>query len=113
METTKEMLLKQCKGCVQMLIDWHDDPKREEDERGELFNPDEDILDTAYVVGYDGEVRSMRVLLSFGGPNIWFDTSTAAVEGYWGTELVTLSVPQEVGECLLLGSGVERFEPQY
>lgn len=33
----------------------------------------EDVLDIEYIVGGDGEYRGARVLVAFGGPNIWVD----------------------------------------
>jgi hypothetical protein len=42
-----------------------------------------DVLDIQYIVNGKGEYLGARVLVSFGGPNIWVDTQRKIVEGYW------------------------------
>ena len=43
----------------------------------------QDALDIEYIVGSDGQYRGARVLVAFGGPNIWIDTQRGIVEGAW------------------------------
>ena len=118
MGTIKEDHFKQCNAYVQTLKDWAENPNIE-DENGDVkdgyegFRPYEDIYDTSYTVSLDGTVRSMRVMLAGGGPSIFFDTATNTVEGYWGSDTVTLAVPEDVGDVLVDFFGLERFEPQH
>lgn len=42
-----------------------------------------DVLDIEYVVNSKHEYLGARVLVAFGGPNIWINTRTNQVEGYW------------------------------
>ena len=42
-----------------------------------------DALDIEYIVSSKGEYLGARVLVAFGGPNIWINTRTHTVEGYW------------------------------
>jgi len=42
-----------------------------------------EALDIEYYIGSDGEYRGARLLVAFGGPNIWVDVKTNRVEGYW------------------------------
>lgn len=42
-----------------------------------------EALDIEYYIGSDGGYRGARLLVAFGGPNIWVDTKTDTVEGYW------------------------------
>lgn len=49
----------------------------------------EDVLDIRYVVNSDGEFISARVLVAFGGPDIWVNFETNTVEGTWGMESAT------------------------
>jgi hypothetical protein len=42
-----------------------------------------DVLDIEYVVSSKKEYLGARVLVAFGGPNIWINTRTKQVEGYW------------------------------
>ena len=42
-----------------------------------------DALDIEYTVNSDKTYKGARVLVSFGGPNIWINTLTEEIEGYW------------------------------
>lgn len=43
-------------------------------------------LDIEYIVTSNKEYRAGRVLVAFGGPNIWINTADRTVEGYWWNE---------------------------
>ena len=43
----------------------------------------QDVLDVEYIIGSDGSFKGARLLVAFGGPNIWIDTRHGRVEGYW------------------------------
>jgi hypothetical protein len=43
----------------------------------------QDVLDIEYIIGSDKRYLGARVLVAFGGPNIWINTRTKQVEGYW------------------------------
>ena len=42
-----------------------------------------DALDIRWITQNNLEFIGARVLVAFGGPNIWIDTVTQKVEGYW------------------------------
>jgi hypothetical protein len=42
-----------------------------------------DVLDIEYIVNSRKEYLGAKVLVAFGGPNIWINTRTKQVEGYW------------------------------
>jgi hypothetical protein len=42
-----------------------------------------DALDIRWIVQNDLTFIGARVLVAFGGPNVWIDTTTQKVEGYW------------------------------
>lgn len=42
-----------------------------------------DALDIQYIVDGEGNYIAARILVAFGGPNIWINTQTKTVEGYW------------------------------
>ena len=46
----------------------------------------EDVLDIQYIVSSEKKYLGARVLVAFGGPNIWINTQTKTVEGYWWDE---------------------------
>jgi hypothetical protein len=44
----------------------------------------QDALDIRYTVNAQREYLGARVLVAYGGPNVWIDTNTNALEVYWG-----------------------------
>ena len=59
----------------------------EEGEPASGFDYLKDALDIRYLVTSQKDYIGARVLVAFGGPNIWIDTESKTVEGYWwGTE---------------------------
>ena len=46
----------------------------------------EDILDIDYIVNYRKEYKACRILVAFGGPNIYIDTFKGCVDLYWWTD---------------------------
>jgi len=53
------------------------------DEIASGFDYLQDALDIQYIVSGSGEYLAARILVAFGGPNIWINTQTKTVEGYW------------------------------
>jgi hypothetical protein len=51
--------------------------------KGDAFDWLSDVLDIEYTVSGKKEYLGARVLVAFGGPNIWVNTRTKTVEGYW------------------------------
>lgn len=58
----------------------------DEPEQMSLYDYFEDCLDVEYRVGADREYRSVCVMVTCGGPNIYVDTQRRAVCLYWWTE---------------------------
>lgn len=48
-----------------------------------LYDWAEDILDIEFRVNSDRELRSVQIMVTCGGPNIYVDTATKSVELYW------------------------------
>lgn len=61
--------------------------------RGQMSGWDyiKDALDIEYVVDGQGEYLGARVLVAFGGPNIWINTRQGVIEGAWWDESCTVS----------------------
>lgn len=55
-------------------------------EQFSAFDYLQDALDIEYIVNNKGEYLGARVLVAFGGPNIWVDTRRNVVEGAWWDE---------------------------
>ena len=49
----------------------------------DAFDYLQDALDIEYIVNSKREYLGARVLVAFGGPNIWIDTRRGIVEGFW------------------------------
>jgi hypothetical protein len=76
------------------------EPECEGDERS-AFDYIKDALDIEYTISSAGDYLGARILVAFGGPNIWINTRTNVVEGYWwqDTELATFTDTLGLHEC--------------
>jgi hypothetical protein len=57
-----------------------------ENEYGEMqtaFDYLQDVLEFNWILNSDRTLKGARMLVAFGGPNIWIDTTRGIVEGYW------------------------------
>lgn len=69
----------------------------------ETCNPDilsgldyiSDVLDVNWVLDSNREFKGARLLVAFGGPNIWINTDTQTVEGHWWGESFTASYSRD------------------
>lgn len=57
----------------------------------------ESALDIEYIVNGKGEYLGARVLVAFGGPNIWVNTRTGTVEGAWWSDRAEASFVDNIG----------------
>jgi hypothetical protein len=57
----------------------------------------QDALDIEYIVNGKGEYLGARVLVAFGGPNIWVNTRTGIVEGAWWADRAEASFTDNIG----------------
>jgi hypothetical protein len=57
----------------------------------------QDALDIEYIVNSKGEYLGARVLVAFGGPNIWVNTRTGIVEGVWWSDRAEASFVDNIG----------------
>jgi hypothetical protein len=56
-----------------------------------------DVLDINYITTHTKEYKGARVLVSFGGPNIWIDTDRGVVEGFWGEDYAKYEFRDNLG----------------
>lgn len=90
------------KNHVQHIADTISNPSEPyEDEygewRGDAFDWLQDALDIEYIVNSKKEFLGARVLVAFGGPNIWVNTRTNTVEGYWWTDKAFATFTDNLG----------------
>jgi hypothetical protein len=57
----------------------------------------QDALDIEYIVNSKGEYLGARVLVAFGGPNIWVNTRTGIVEGAWWSDRAEATFTDNIG----------------
>ena len=67
------------------------------DIEGDAFDWLSDALDIEYIVNNRREYLGARVLVAFGGPNIWVNTRTKTVEGYWWSSNASASFRDNLG----------------
>ena len=56
----------------------------------------DDFYDIDYVIGRDKHYKACRVLVAFGGPNIYIDTWKKEVQLFWWSDTATADIPDEL-----------------
>lgn len=56
-----------------------------------------DVLDINWLLHSDKTYKGARILVAFGGPNIWVDTERGIVEGYWWGDYAKASFDDNIG----------------
>ena len=68
---------------------YHDDGQYEAGDMLGGFDYIKDLLDINYTLDSERQYKGARILVAFGGPNIYIDTAKNTVEGYWWGESYT------------------------
>jgi hypothetical protein len=71
-----------------------------EPEQLNLYDWAEDILDIEYRCNSRKEYGSVRILVAYGGPNIYIDTASESVELYWGTDRASYDIGRDTAAAL-------------
>lgn len=61
------------------------------------FDYIQDVLDINWILDSDREYKGARILVAFGGPNIWIDTTSNTVEGHWWSDSYTDRYVDNIG----------------
>jgi len=90
------------KNHVQSIADklsngFGDDALNYDGEEMSAFDYLQDALDIEYIVNGKGEYLGARILVAFGGPNIWVNTRTGTVEGAWWADRAEASFKDNIG----------------
>ena len=93
---TMDTLQKNCEDIAQTITNPEEWAKEYAEDRE--MSPDdvtaydwlEDVLDIEYIVSSDKQYKSAKVLVAFGGPNIWVNFDDMTVDGYWGGDKVSV-----------------------
>lgn len=68
-----------------------------DDEPLSAFDYLSDALDIEYIVNSKGEYLGARILVAFGGPNIWIDTRRGMVDGHWWSDSARAGFKDSIG----------------
>ena len=90
---------RQCESCTECGADLNDETTCPEcdHENCEIlsgFDYISDVggcLDVNWILDSNRELKGARLLVAFGGPNIWIDTVEQIVEGHWWGDSFTAS----------------------
>jgi|TARA_X000000950_G_C13757386_1_gene595333 hypothetical protein len=82
---TQNELFQQCRHIADQIESGEYESSNEDEPQG-AFDYLSDALDIEYTVDSKGEYLGARVLVAFGGPNIWINTRHKTVEGYWWSD---------------------------
>lgn len=93
----QDMLQNHVNSIAKTLTDGFGDELNDDDEPFSAFDYLQDSLDIHWVLNNDRTYRGARVLVAFGGPNIWVDTNTGLVEGYWWGDYAKASFTDNIG----------------
>ena len=81
-----DSLTKHVRGIADELSTGNLDPNDyclDHDDRPSAFDYLQSALDIEWILCSNRQYLGARVLVAFGGPNIWINTRTNTVEGYW------------------------------
>ena len=85
-DTDKDALKRQVQSIIESIEEPDEDELNEDGEAYSAYDYIHDALDIEYVTGSDGSFKGARLLVCYGGPNVWVDTQTGTVDGsWWGT----------------------------
>lgn len=90
-------LVEQVEYIVKYLEGGYLNDLNDEGEQVSAWDYVADSLDIEYVVSQSGEYKGARLLVAFGGPNIWIDTQRCVVEGFWWSDYWKEQYVDEIG----------------
>lgn len=65
-----------------------------------IYDYFQDVYDIEYRIGSDRGFRSVRLMVACGGPNVYIDTASRAVELYWWSDHASYSLNDEAVEAI-------------
>ena len=97
MSNTNQDLLNHAQDIARRISEADFDRNDDGDECS-AFDYLQDALDIEYIVASDRKtLLGARVLVAFGGPNIWVNTRTNTVEGYWWGDSASATFTDSIG----------------
>lgn len=95
--TTHKALFDHCKFVADELKSVCDGTN---EDYGDLYEYISDALDVEYTVNSRLEYLGAELLIAYGGPNVYVNTRTGSVEGYWGGEHIDYLLDRDAADAL-------------
>ena len=86
-ETCEEQLRRMCKNIAEEITEGKKDPA--------IWMYD--VYDVEWITHNDHSYKAARLMVAGGGPNIWVNTQTEMVEGYWGADEISWHFQDNIG----------------
>ena len=86
-ETCEEQLRRMCKDIAEEITSGKQDPA--------IWMYD--VYDVEWITHNDHSYKAARLMVAGGGPNIWVNTQTEMVEGYWGADEISWHFQDNIG----------------
>ena len=86
-ETCEEQLRRMCKDIAEEITEGKKDPA--------IWMYD--VYDVEWITHNDHSYKAARLMVAGGGPNIWVNTQTEMVEGYWGADEISWHFQDNIG----------------
>ena len=65
-----------------------------------LYDYFDDVLDIEYRIGSDKQLRSVQIMVTCGGPNIYIDTASKQVELYWWGDRASYPIDSDACDAI-------------
>lgn len=65
-----------------------------------LYDYFDDFLDMDFITNYRKEYKACRVLVAWGGPNIYIDTLSGAIELYWWSDRASFPLSRDTMDAV-------------
>ena len=86
-ETCEEQLRRMCKAHAEEITN----------KKISIDDLMESVLDIEWITHNDHKYKAARLLVTFGGPNVWVNLQTNTVDGYWGCDKVSWGFVDNIG----------------
>ena len=105
-ETCEEQLRRMCKTIADDITEkaitryngYEGAAEHDESDEGTLSSRFMNhVYDIEWITFQDHSYKAARLLVAGGGPNIWVNTQTEMVEGYWGADEISWHFKDNIG----------------
>ena len=100
-ETSEEQLRRMCRsiadGITNPVISNDEQEDGSVEQHGGASEWMEGVYDIRYIVDREKRYYSAELMVAGGGPNIWVNTWTNEVEGYWADDKCTWAFQDNIG----------------